>query len=71
MLQTIKPVKWPEDVLWLLGVYDIFENTTCQETNGGEIWTCSLSFDIPIRYSNQVRQQIVQVGRQSMTKLGA
>jgi hypothetical protein len=37
MLQTIKPVKWLEDALWLLEVYDIFENTTCQEANGGEI----------------------------------
>jgi hypothetical protein len=59
MLQTIKPVKWLEDALWLLGVYDIFENMTCQEANGGEIWTHSLSFDILIRYNNQVRQQII------------
>jgi hypothetical protein len=63
MLQTIKPVKWLEDALWLLGVYDIFENTICHEVNGGEIWTCSLLFDISIRYNNKVRQQIVQVGR--------
>jgi hypothetical protein len=62
MLQTIKLVKWLEDALWLLGVYDIFENMTYQEENGGEIWTCSLSFDIPIRYNKQVLQQIVQVG---------
>jgi hypothetical protein len=71
MLQTIKPMKWLEDTLWLLGVYDIFENTTCQEANGGRIWMCSLSLDIPIRYNNQVRQQIVQGRRQSMTKAGA
>jgi hypothetical protein len=70
MLQTIKPVKWLEDALWLLRVYDIFENT-CQEVNGDEIWTCSLSFDILIRYNNQVRQQIVQVGRQLVTKVCA
>jgi hypothetical protein len=62
MLQTIKPVKWLEDTLWLLEVYDIFENMTCQEAIRGEIWTCSLSFDIPIKYNNQVCQQIVQVG---------
>ena len=38
---------------------------------GGELWTCSLAFDIPIRYNNELRQNIVQTGRQSPTKIGA
>ena len=38
---------------------------------GGELWTCSLAFDIPIRYNNEVRQDIVQTRRQSPTKIGA
>ena len=37
-----------DHALWLLGVYDIFENMICQEANGGKIWTCSLAFDIPL-----------------------
>ena len=32
---------------------------------------CSLAFDIPIRYNNEVRQDIVQTGRRSPTKIGA
>jgi hypothetical protein len=30
MSQTIKLVKWLETTLWLLGVWDIFENTTSE-----------------------------------------
>ena len=72
MSQTIKPVKWLESALWLLGVWDIFEMTTGMVVNdeGGELWMCSLAFDIPIRYNNEVRQDIVQTGRQSSTKIG-
>ena len=72
MSQTIKPVKWLEAALWLLGVWDIFETTISEVVNdeGGELWTCSLAFDIPIRYNNEVRQDIVQTGRQSPTKIG-
>ena len=63
MSQTIKQVKWLESTLWLLGVWDIFETTTSVVVNdGGELWTCSLAFDIPIRYNNEVRQDIVQTG---------
>jgi hypothetical protein len=53
MSQTIKPVKWLESALWLLGVWDIYE-TTSEVVNdeGGELWTCSLAFDIPIRYND-------------------
>ena len=32
---------------------------------------CSLAFDIPIRYNNEVCQDIVQTGRQAPTKIGA
>ena len=31
---------------------------------------CSLAFDIPIRYNNEVCQDIVQTGRQSPAKIG-
>ena len=64
MSQTIKLVKWLEAALWLLGVWDILETTTSVVMNdeGGELWTCSLAFDIPIRYNNEVRQDIVQTG---------
>jgi hypothetical protein len=37
---------------------------------GGELWTCNLTFDFPIRYNNELRQDIVQIGRQSPTKIG-
>ena len=52
---------------------DIFEKTTSEVVNneGGELWTCSLAFDIPIRYNNEVCQDIVRTGRQSSTKIGA
>ena len=61
MSQTIKPVKWLEAALWLLVVWDIFETTTSVIVNdeGGELWTCSLTFDILIRYNNEVRHDIV------------
>ena len=72
MSRTIKLVKWLEATLWLLGVWDIFETMTSDVENdeGGELWMCSLAFDIPIRYNNEVRQDIVQTGRQSSTKIG-
>jgi hypothetical protein len=38
---------------------------------GGELWTCSLAFNIPIKYNNEVCQDVVQTGRQSLTKKGA
>jgi hypothetical protein len=37
MSQTIKPVRWLEEILWLLGVEDIFENTTSEVVNDAEI----------------------------------
>jgi hypothetical protein len=72
MSQTIKPVKWLEAALWLLGVWDILETTTSEVMNdeGGELWTCSLAFDIPIMYNNEVRQDIVKTRRRSPTKIG-
>jgi hypothetical protein len=64
MSQTIKPVKWLESALYLLGVWDIFETTTGEVVNdeGGELWTCYLAFDIPIRYNDDLHQDIVQTG---------
>jgi hypothetical protein len=38
---------------------------------GSELWTCNLAFDIPIRYNNEVHQDIMQTGRQMPTKIGA
>ena len=60
MSQTIKPVKWLETTLWLLGVWNIFENTTSEVMNdeGDELWKYSLGFEIPIRNNNEVRQDI-------------
>jgi hypothetical protein len=58
MSQTIKPVKWLEAALW-----EIFENTTSEVVNGegAELWTCSLAFDIPIRYNNEVRKDMCRL----------
>jgi hypothetical protein len=54
-------------------VWDTFETTTSVVVNGeeSELWTCSLAFDIPIRYNNEGRQDIMQTGRQMLTKTGA
>ena len=73
MSQTIKLVKWLESTLWLLRVWDMFETTTSVVVNdeGGELWTCSLTFNIPIRDNNEVCQNIMQTGRQSPTMIGA
>jgi hypothetical protein len=71
MSQTIKLVRWLEETLWLLGVKDIFENMTSEVTNDDELWKCSLTFNIPIRYNNEVHQKIMQVGRLMPTKVGA
>ena len=51
---------------------DIFETATSEVENdeAGELWTCNLAFDVPIRYNNEVCQDIVQTGRQSSTKIG-
>jgi hypothetical protein len=32
-LQTIEPIKWLKEALWLLGVLDIFEMTTSEVMN--------------------------------------
>ena len=64
MSQTIFLVKWLESALWMLGVWDIFETTTSEVINheGGELWMCNLAFDIPIRYNQDMRQDIMQNG---------
>jgi hypothetical protein len=51
--------------LYLLGVWDIFETTTGEVVNdeGGELWTRYLAFDIPIRYNDDMHQDIVHTGR--------
>ena len=56
----------------MLGVWEIFENTTSEVLNdGANLWMCSLAFDILIRYNNEVRQDIMQTGRQMLTQIGA
>jgi hypothetical protein len=62
-------VRWQEETLWLLGV-DIFENTTSEVVNDSEFWKCSLVFNIPIRYNNEVHKEIVQVERPTLSKVG-
>jgi hypothetical protein len=54
-------------------VWDIFETMTSVVVNDEEskLWTCSLTFDIPIRYNNKVRQDIMQTRQQMLTKTGA
>ena len=61
MSQTIKPVKLLEGALWLLGVWNIFETMTSEVVNdeGGELWTCNLTFDILVRYNDDMRQDIM------------
>ena len=73
MSQTIKPAKWLEAALWLLGVWDIFEQTTSEVVNdeGDELWTCNLAFDIPTRYNHDLCQDIVHRGRQMPNQMGA
>jgi hypothetical protein len=38
---------------------------------GDKLWKCSLDFEILIRNNNEVRQDIMQVGRPTPTKVGA
>jgi hypothetical protein len=47
----------------------IFEDTTSQVVNdqGDELWTCNIAFNIPIRYNQEVEQDIVQRGLQYPT----
>jgi hypothetical protein len=73
MSQTIKLVKWLETTLWLLGVWDIFENMKSEvvDDEEDELWKCSLGFEIPIRNNNKVCQDITQVGRPTPTKVSA
>jgi hypothetical protein len=47
------------------------DNKCVMNDEGSELWTCSIAFDIPIRYINEVRQDIMWSGRQMPTKKGA
>jgi hypothetical protein len=73
MSQTISPVKWLESTLYLLGVWDIFQQTTSEVVNdeGDELWTCNIAFDIPTKYNQDLCQDIVQKGRQMPNWRGA
>jgi hypothetical protein len=50
-----------------------FRDMTGEVVNdeGGKLWMCYLAFDIPIRYNDDLRQDIVQTRRQMPTKTGA
>ena len=64
MSQTISLIEWLKSTLYLLGVWDIFEQTTSKNVNDedGELWTCNIAFDIPIRYQREQCTYIVQRG---------
>jgi hypothetical protein len=47
------------------------DNKLVMNDEGGELWTCSLTFDIPIRHNNEVRQDIVQTRRWLPIKIDA
>ena len=44
------------------GVGHLRDDDKVENDEGGELCMCSLAFDIPIRYNNEVRQDIVQTG---------
>jgi hypothetical protein len=73
MSQTISLIEWLKSALYLLGVWDIFMQTISEVVNdeGGELWTCNITFDIPIRYRQEQRTNIVQKGRQMPNRRGA
>jgi len=73
MSQTISLVKWLDSVLYLLGVWEIFEQTTSEVVNdeGDELRMCNIAFDIPIRYNQDLRHDIVQRGRHVPNRRGA
>jgi hypothetical protein len=54
-------------------VWDIFEQTTSEVVNdeGGELWTCNIAYDIPMRHSPDVRSDIVQRGRRMTSQRSA
>ena len=50
MSQTISPIDWLRTTLSWFFISDIVENTASNAS--GRLWTCELSFFIPVRGSN-------------------
>jgi hypothetical protein len=72
MSHTIEPIKWLASALWAFKVWDIFEITRSTiENEGDEKWTCNISFEIPLRNTDEVRHHSRVLGPPSVTKIGA
>ena len=61
MSQTISLIDWLRTTLSYFFISDIVENTTSNAS--GRLWTCELSFSIPLRGANH-RNHIHEMGRQ-------
>ena len=68
MSQTISPIDWLRTTLSWFFISDIVENTTSNAS--GRLWTCELSFFIPVRGSNH-RNHIHGTGIQSPDVISA
>ena len=68
MSQTISLIDWLRTALSWFFISDIIENTTSNAS--GRLWTCELSFFIPLRGANH-RNHIHEMGRQSPDVISA
>jgi hypothetical protein len=68
MSQTISLIDWLRIALSWFFISDIVENTTSNAS--GQLWTCELSFFIPVRGSNH-RNHIHGTGIQSLDVISA
>ena len=68
MSQTISPIDWLRTTLSWFFILDIVENTTSNAS--GQLWTCELSFSIPLRGANH-QNHIHETGRQSPDMISA
>ena len=68
MSQTISPIDRLRTTLSWFFISDIVENTA--SNTSGRLWTCELSFSIPLRGANQ-RNHIHEMGRQSPDVISA
>ena len=66
--QTISPIDWLRIALSWFFISDIVENTASNAS--GRLWTCELSFSIPLRGANH-RNHIHETGRQSPDVISA
>ena len=68
MSRTISPVDWLRIALRWFFTSDIVENMASNAS--GRLWTCELSFFIPVRGSNH-RNHIHETGKQSLDVISA